>query len=251
MIYFGVTLRSRASARNWENVVRDFNRTLRSIYRQTDPEFRVIIACHEIPPLEESYDGRVEFLTTDVPTPTNSHEMMQDKGYKLSMIGRRIRECGGGYIMIVDADDLVSNRIAAYVKAHPKENGFGARYGYVYNMGDRFVRRMYAMDRVCGSCTIVRYAPEELPEELPAGPQDDATRDKLLIRLPHSTLQRHLASIGRPVAVIPFPTTVYIRNTGDNHSMFGGGDLGWKRKAELMLRRRRPLETIAGEFGLQ
>ena len=84
MIYFGVTLRSRASARNWENVVRDFNRTLRSISRQADPEFRVIIACHEIPPLEESYDGRVEFLTTDVPTPTNSHEMMQDKGYKLS-----------------------------------------------------------------------------------------------------------------------------------------------------------------------
>ena len=251
MIYFGVTLRSKASARDWNNVVRDFNRTLRSICRQTDPDFRVITACHEVPPLQDTYDSRVEFLTTDMPTPVTHQEMMQDKGYKLSMIGRRIREYGGGYTMIVDADDLVSSRIAAYVKSHPDENGFGARYGYVYNLGDSFVKRMFAMDRVCGSCTIVRYAPGELPEELPEGPKDDSTRETLLIRRPHSSLQRELASMGRPVAEIPFPTTVYIRNTGDNHSMFSGGDLGWKRKAELMVRRRIPVGTIAEEFGLE
>ncbi len=251
MIYFGVTLRSRASARDWNHVVEDFNRTLRSICRQTDPDFRVIVACHEIPPLREACDSRVEFLTTDVPTPVTHGEMMQDKGWKLSIIGRRIREYGGGYTMIVDADDLVSNRIAAYVKAHPDENGFGARYGYVYSLGDAWVKRMYAMDRVCGSCTIARYAPEELPEELPESPRDDSTRETLLIRRPHSSLQRELAALGRPVAEIPFPTTVYVRNTGDNHSMFGGGDLGWKRKAELMLRRRIPVEKIAGEFGLE
>ena len=62
MIYFGVTLRSKASAKNWEHVERDFNRTLRSLYRQTDPEFRIIVACHDIPRLDAAYDERVEFV---------------------------------------------------------------------------------------------------------------------------------------------------------------------------------------------
>ena len=67
MIYFGVTLRSRASAKNWNNVEKDFNRTLRSLYNQTDPDFRIIVACHDIPRLDGKYDDRVEFLVTDIP----------------------------------------------------------------------------------------------------------------------------------------------------------------------------------------
>ena len=112
MIYFGITLRSKAVSKNWAHVVADFTRTLDSVYQQTDPDFRVIVACHDLPKLEREYDSRVEFLQTDVPTPTTPFEMMQDKGYKLSMIGKRIREYGGGYTMIVDADDLISNRVA-------------------------------------------------------------------------------------------------------------------------------------------
>lgn len=250
MIYFGVTLRSRASAKNWDNVEKDFNRTLHSLYNQTAPDFRIIVACHDIPRLNGKYDDRVEFLVTDIPTPKTTFEMMQDKGYKLSMIGKRVREYGGGYTMTVDADDLVSNRIAAYVKQHPGEHGFGAKYGYVYNVGDSFVKRMYALDRVCGSCTIINYDASELPAELPAGPQDESSTETIIIRRAHSSLQRYMASIGRPLQRIPFPTTVYIRNTGDNHSMLDGGDLSWKRKIELMLRPPKPLSSISQEFGL-
>ncbi len=152
--------------------------------------------------------------------------------------------------MTVDADDLVSNRIAAYVKEHPGENGFGAKYGYVYNVGDSFVKRMYALDRVCGSCTIINYDAGELPAELPDGPQDESSTETIIIRRPHSSLQRYMASIGRPVQRIPFPTTIYIRNTGDNHSMLDGGDLSWKRKMELTLRLPKPLSAVSEEFGL-
>ena len=197
--------------------------------------------------LFESLD---EFILT-LKAPVYRTFVELDKGYKLSMIGKRVREYGGGYTMIVDADDLISNRIAAYVKQHPGENGFGAEYGYVYNVGDSYVKRMYALDRVCGSCTIIRYDPQELPAALPDGPRDESSVESMIIRRPHSTLQRYMASIGRPVRRIPFPTTVYIRNTGDNHSMLNGGDLGWKRKIELMLRRPKPLSAIREEFGLK
>ena len=71
MIYFGVPLRSKASSNNWDNVTRVFNRTLRSIYRQTDPGFKIIVACHDLPELFEAYDERVEFLIADCPVPTN------------------------------------------------------------------------------------------------------------------------------------------------------------------------------------
>lgn len=250
MLYFGVTLRCKAVAKNWEHVVRDFHRTLRSICQQTDPDFRVIVACHEIPDMPGGYDERVEFLQADIPFPTTPHEMMQDKGYKLSMIGKRIRELGGGYTMIVDADDLISNRVAAYVNAHPGQNGFAPKYGYVHVMGEKSVRRTLHPDQICGSCIVVNYTVDDLPAELPSSPQDESAKGYIL-RKAHPTIRPHMAEIGRPLAELPFPATVYIRGTGDNHSMIGGGRLGLKRRLEQLLRREIPLHKIAAEFGME
>ncbi|MCC8014252.1 MAG: hypothetical protein LIO87_03570 [Eubacterium sp.] len=97
MIYFGIPLRSKAASNDWKNVERVFNRTLQSVYRQTDPEFKIFVACHDKPELTHEYDDRVEFLISDTPTPTNRKEMMFDKGWKVSMIAGRIRESGGVY----------------------------------------------------------------------------------------------------------------------------------------------------------
>lgn len=96
MLYFGVPLRSKAASKDWDNVTRVFNRTLHSICNQTDPDFKVFVACHDIPLLDKQYDQRVEFLIADTPIPTSKKEMMLDKGWKVSMIARRIRELGGG-----------------------------------------------------------------------------------------------------------------------------------------------------------
>ena len=249
MIYFGVTLRSKAVAKNWQHVVEDFTRTLNSIYQQTDPDFRVIVACHELPELSREYDSRVEFLQTDVPTPKTPFEMMQDKGYKLSMIGKRIREYGGGYTMIVDADDLVSNRIAEYVNSHPNRHGFVSKYGYIYNMGDTWVRKALQPDQVCGSCLIVNYGIDDLPAELPSSPSDENGKH-YIIRKAHPSIRPYLHAHGRPLDTIPFPTTVYIRCTGDNHSMLDGGRLGIKRRLEQAIHRKLSLKKIADEFGL-
>lgn len=249
MIYFGITLRSKAVARDWAHVVKDFNRTLYSAYRQTDPDFRILVACHELPELEREYDDRVEFLQTDVPVPTTPLEMMQDKGYKLSMIGKRIRELGGGYTMVLDADDLVSNRVAAYVNAHPGHHGFISRYGYIYNMGDAYCRKAMEPDQVCGSCLIVHYSAEDLPEALPESPASKEGKN-YIIRKAHPSIRPYLKEMGRPVSLLPFPSTIYMRNTGDNHSMLNGGKLGLKRRLEQALQRKVATEKVADEFGL-
>lgn len=96
MIYFAVPLKSKAASSDWGQVTRIFNRTLASIYNQTDPNFKVIVACHDIPELTKSYDERVEFLVSDAPIPNDRKEMMLDKGWKISMAALRIRELRGG-----------------------------------------------------------------------------------------------------------------------------------------------------------
>lgn len=250
MIYFGIPLRSKAASKNWEQVVRVFNRTLHSIFCQTDPDFKVLVACHDIPEVNFNTDGRLEFLVSDTPFPKDSFEMMLDKGWKISLIARRIRELGGGYTMMVDSDDLVSNRIAEYVNAHPGENGFLSRYGYIYNDGFPYVKRVLALHRICGSCSIVNYAVEDLPDTMPKDLWDDTPKDHWIVRKSHRIIPDTLKAQGRPLAVMPFPTTMYLRNTGDNHSMLGGSDLVWKRKVELALRRKIFLNGPVGkEFG--
>jgi hypothetical protein len=50
-VFFGIPLKARAVSKNWDWTVRDFNRTLASIYNQTNPNFRVLVGCHDLPAL--------------------------------------------------------------------------------------------------------------------------------------------------------------------------------------------------------
>ena len=143
MIYFIIPLMSKRVANDWETVSLLFNRTLWSCYNQTDPDFKILVACHEIPLLTKKYDDRVEFIQVnekDCPVPKNQSEKMIDKGYKTHTLAMRLRELGGGYAMMVDADDLVSCHISEFIKEHPNENGFYVKTGYVYFVGDNYMK---------------------------------------------------------------------------------------------------------------
>lgn len=251
MIFFGIPLRSKAASQNWANVSRVFNRTLNSVYSQTDPDFKVYVACHEIPVLDREYDDRVEFLVCDQDTPETKEEMLFDKGWKISMIAERIREAGGGYTMLVDSDDLVSNRIAEYVNTHPRCNGYLSRYGYIYNDGFDYMQKVRNLYQLCGSCSIVYYTVNDLPDKMPECLLDEAPIEKWIIRKSHKMIPDYLRDHGRKLSTIPFPTTVYVRNTGDNHSMLDGSDFGWKRKLAFLLKPRiRVCGNEGKEFGI-
>lgn len=246
MIFFGIPLRSKAASKNWDNVTKVFNRTLNSVYSQTDPDFKIYVACHDIPILDREYDNRVEFLICDQDTPKTKEEMLFDKGWKISMIAQCIREAGGGYTMLVDSDDLVSNRIAEYVNSNPRCNGYLSKYGYVYNDGSDYMQKIRNLYRICGSCSIVYYTVDDLPDKMPEYFLDETPIDQWIIRKAHCDIPDYLQCHGRELSTIPFPTTVYVRNTGDNHSMLGGADFSWKRKIEFLLK---PKIRISGEEG--
>lgn len=219
MIYFGIPLRSKAASHNWENVCMMFNRTLWSVYNQTDPNFRIIVVCHDIPELTHEYDDRVEFITVNNPIPTNTEEMMWDKGWKVHTIGMRVRELGGGFTMMVDADDIQSNRIAEYVNKHPEANGFVAHNGYYWHVGDNYIKKGHKFPN--GSSTIVKYSVDDLPSEYYDHQCTNNNSNPHLIRKKHGDIPKISAEMGRPLEALPFCASIYVRETGDNHSLMG------------------------------
>ena len=217
MIYFGIPLRSEATSNDWERVTEYFNRTLWSVYNQTDPDFKIIVACHDIPTLHHNFDERVEFIQVDAPIPRTKSEMMLDKGHKVHTIGIRIRELGGGFTMIVDADDIQSNRIAEYVNRHNNANGFLSHNGYYYCVGNNFVKKGHKFPN--GSSTIVKYCVDDLPEKYYDKMVASENTNMHIIRKKHGDIPKICAELGRPLERLPFIASIYVRETGDNHSL--------------------------------
>lgn len=234
MIIFAIPLRSEGSSKNWDMVLRNFHRTIRSIFNQTDPHFRCIVACNQKPEMDQEYDERLEFLELPyMPVPSSWLEMARDKFWKLTMIAVRAREIleqqehpeNGIYVMPVDADDLFNRRISQYCHTHPDEHGFVSNDGYVWSAGKRYFRIHKDLHTYCGSCNIIKMYREDLPEKCPAAPELCHDKDTAVwmnarypIRFDHHIIVDHYAKNGRPFRRLPFRSTVYVLGTGDNIS---------------------------------
>ena len=234
MIIFAIPLRAKETAKDWPGVLSRFQKTIKSIFNQTNPDFKCIVACNKIPEMDKAYDERLEFIELpDMPIPTTWLEMARDKFWKLTMIAVRIREIleqqqnpeRGIYVMPVDGDDLLHCKIAEYCVKHPDENGFVSKAGYVWQSGKRYFRVFKEMHTYCGSCNIIKMYREDLPVECPADPtlcHDASTAGELNARYPirydHHTMVDRYAQAGKPFATLPFRSTVYVLGTGDNIS---------------------------------
>ena len=234
IVVFAIPLRAKETAKDWNGVLSRLQKTIKSIFNQTNPEFRCIVACNKIPEMDKNYDDRLEFIELpDMPIPGNWLEMARDKFWKLTMIAVRIHEIlemqakpeDGIYVMPVDGDDLLNRKIAEYCSRYPNENGFVSKDGYVWQTGKRYFRVYKQMHTYCGSCNIVKMYLDDLPEKCPADPRlchDGETAGELNARYPirydHNTIVEHYANAGKPFSQLPFRSTVYVLGTGDNIS---------------------------------
>lgn len=212
--YFCIPLRSRASTKDWPRIVRLLGDTLRSVFAQTDKRFEVILACQDVPDLPELADPRVTVLTTEAPTPTTFEEGMRDKGRKKRMMGVEVGRRGGGYIMLVDADDLVSNRLVEHVLKDDNRRGYLIRDGYMLDTDRRLAKSLPDFDQRCGSCAVFYLRREDLPTSV----GDDSPTFFAQIRS-HMEWRQHMATGERALDSFPFPASVYVVNYGDNASL--------------------------------
>ena len=59
--------------------------------------------------------------------------------------------------MKLDADDFISSRLVGWLDDNGTETGYLIRHGWLWHSGARFlIQRTEYLDRVCGSCLIIR-----------------------------------------------------------------------------------------------
>ncbi|MBE5798415.1 MAG: hypothetical protein E7321_00485 [Clostridiales bacterium] len=229
MICFTIALRGKASTNHWDDVVRDFNNTLHSIFNQTCDEFHVFVGCNEIPELWEKYDrNRLHFIEVNTPVPKTWQEKCRDRSWKLLNCAKAIRDRfgelsvqGGVFVFPVDADDYVNCHIAAYVKAHPEANGFKSKSGYKWIKNRKI---MVITPYYGGSMNIMKMYLDELPEGLPDISLcfDEKTSAELGAKYPIKwfdiEVEGKFAALGRRLDRLPFRSTIYVLGTGENIS---------------------------------
>jgi hypothetical protein len=244
---FGIPLKSRQVAKDWDDTLRVFRRTLSSILRQLNPTFRVFVGCHEVPDVPEMADPRVEVLPAPFEVPVYKTEYMIDKHKKRELIAVRWRELGAGYLMYVDSDDLVSNRIVQHVLSLPPTRGYLAWYGYDYSERTNKIALSPRFHRTCGTNCAINWKPIELPAKL-------FQREPVLFRETVVVGNAGTAALfrrrGEPLTNFPFPCVVYVREHGDNATDVLHTD-GLRRRILRALTPGRPLtQALKGEFRL-
>lgn len=118
---------------NMSTMVRLLERTLSTIEAQTCQDFRIIIVCHEIPPLSGIYP-HVEYVIVDFPPPADDFEALSykeegdekstesrgikhlelvklDKGKKYLRGLYHARQYNPSHVMFFDADDCLAPTI--------------------------------------------------------------------------------------------------------------------------------------------
>jgi hypothetical protein len=223
---FAIPLKSKMVSQDWPTVGRVLSRTLRSLLNQSNSNCRIFVACHEVPEIPELKESRVEVLQAKFDVPLYHAEFMIDKHRKRELVAARWRQLGGGYMMTVDADDLVSNRLVEYVMSQPPRRGFLVTKGYDLNEASRKINFAPRFYRICGTNCVIRWHPNELPDE-PFQRQDVLFRES--IRHGNVGTAGFFAQRGEPFVPLPFPAVVYVRSHGDNATDVLHTE-GWKRR---------------------
>lgn len=246
MLYFIVPLKSRSASHDWERVSRLCRRTLASLYRQTSPQFRIFLVCNDVPAGLEPHFA-LDVIQGSFPLPgSDKQAQIADKASKVRRGLMAVRAQGGGFVMCVDADDLLHKDLAALATAHPETNGWVIRRGYSYAEGARWLEWHNDFHLRCGSSHIIRLAREELPDAL-TGPAENC----FILEQGHHTVAAFLAKIGRPLEVVPFPGAIYVKMTGENNTGPNLTHIGARATISKALRTRPVTSAIREDFNLR
>jgi len=258
MLYFVIPLRAASTTSDWLGVCRLLERTLASACGQLHDSYRVVIVCHDRP-LGVHIPDHCEFVDVSFPPPlleptdngrVRLFRMHSDKGRKLLRGLERVRSVPESYVMFLDADDLVSNRLAGFVAEHAGSNGWFIDRGYRMDEKFRHVvfwrRRFY---EECGSSYVIRSSLAPFPERL-----DDTLdfKDYFVRRyVGHAYVRDDLAKRGTPLDPLPFYGAIYSFN-GQNiyASEYRRSDSLWRNAARLVLKGRWVTSPLRREFGI-
>ena len=165
MLAFIVPVKSKTVTSDWRHFSSLVNRTINSICNQKESNFKVLVSCHEKPITDFDKHPNVEFLQMDFAppilenTPDDRWLKETDKGKKIKHAAKYAKELGYSYVMTVDSDDCISNKIHGFVTKNADDSilGWYVNKGYLYHEGKKYAYLNYKnFHTLCGSCVIIK-----------------------------------------------------------------------------------------------
>lgn len=236
MIAFITSLRNPLNSDSYERVEKLLMETLASVCAQTDKDFVVIVVGNRAPTF--ALPNKVHFVPVDFP-PTSAvagprteiGPFVWDKGTKIGVGLAFARQFKPDQVMIFDADDFVSNRIAEYANARPSADGWVIADGWMYSGSRKVFRKIQDFNRVCGTCYVIPFAAYAVPEDLAVNATQQDIAEAFGDRL-YRILGAHREAVawhrehGRHLEPLPFRGAVYHVDTGENHSGYSMQGIG-------------------------
>lgn len=215
MLTFIIPVKSKKISNSWGYFSKLFERSIKSVCNQTSNNFRVVVVCHEKPDTNFEHPN-LEFIYVDFPPPVLSPETIEkhgglkeeDKSKKILAGLEYIKKYEQDYVMVVDADDCICNKIAAYVDTYKSDDipGWYFKKGYLYREGSKviFLNKENFND-ICGTCVIVK------PNLI----------NHIFKQMPHLQFFHQTIKLTDNKALKPFPIpgSIYSMANGENHHM--------------------------------
>lgn len=209
--FFSIPLQGKKSDEQWNMVSSLLQRTLKSIFNQTDDKFTVMIAGHDRPSIAEIDDHRVKWLQAQYNKDNEGHKGPQDKHRKRRLTLKEVSKRGGGFVAMLDADDLIRKDLVETAKYINDPNGYLLVDGYVLDhrknlMAD--VNKVFGLPywKVCGSCAVFNFTPEDIFSNYASSFKS------------HGLWAEQAASANRPLKELPDKMGVYVLNNSVNDS---------------------------------
>lgn len=260
MLVFIIPIKSPKVATSWTELSRMFERSLRSVCNQTSSEFHVIVVCHEKPQIS-FHHPHVQYIEVDFPPPSSDYtEKCEDKTQKVAIGLLAAQQLQPTHIMSVDADDCISNQLAAFVNQNKESNGWYMESGYEYEEGsNKIFLKNKNFYKLCGTCNIINNRLFTLPKKNYLDGKFIGY-DKFLTG--HPFAKGDLALQGTPLQELPFLGTIYVRDKiGESTSLQEPllaklkrspkeAFRGLKKFVLAPLKEQKLTDTIRAEFGL-
>jgi len=211
-VFFSIPLASKMpSGQNWRLLEALLSRTLRSVLNQDDANFVALVCSHDRPDIPEMDEGRVVFLQSTVDRITEIKDGPADKGRKRKQMYTEIAKRGGGYVVMLDGDDLVSSRLVSYMRRVDSPYGYTFRTGFALDHESGACAPIPGawskpFTQVCGSSAAIFMNPEDAKSINGAPPYMHLFRQ-------HSLWEQVAMEAGRPLVRVPFPPVMYRVNT--------------------------------------
>ena len=131
----------------WDLIYANLKKTLASIENQTNSNWRVLIVSQTKPDVEYIEDKIIYVPAGFKPArkcPTNIKLSADetalcrrvndlDRNRKIRVAVATLHKYRTDFVMILEADDFVSNRLCEFVAANKEANGWSIEQGYIWN----------------------------------------------------------------------------------------------------------------------